>query len=137
MEKLPLVIVLLAALLIPLMMGKFKINVFPSIVAEIIVGIILGKSVLNIIEIGDYLEIFSSFGVVFLVFLSGMEIDFSLFKKKEETSDEDTKAVNPLKIALTAYLTMLVLSFAVSYFFILVVYLKITGCYLLFSPLSP
>ncbi|NKZ27887.1 cation:proton antiporter family protein [Vagococcus lutrae] len=117
MEKLPLVIVLLAALLIPLMMGKFKINVFPSIVAEIIVGIILGKSVLNIIEIGDYLEIFSSFGVVFLVFLSGMEIDFSLFKKKEETSDEDTKAVNPLKIALTAYLTMLVLSFAVSYFF--------------------
>lgn len=117
MEKLPLVIVLLAALLIPLMMGKFKINVFPSIVAEIIVGIILGKSVLNIIEIGDYLEIFSSFGVVFLVFLSGMEIDFSLFKKKEETSDEDTKAVNPLKIALTSYLTMLVLSFAVSYFF--------------------
>lgn len=117
MEKLPLVIVLLAALLIPLMMGKFKINVFPSIVAEIIVGIILGKSVLNIIEIGDYLEIFSSFGVVFLVFLSGMEIDFSLFKKKEETSDDDTKTVNPLKIALTAYLTMLVLSFAVSYFF--------------------
>ncbi|QZN89050.1 cation:proton antiporter [Vagococcus lutrae] len=117
MEKLPLVIVLLAALLIPLMMGKFKINVFPSIVAEIIVGIILGKSVLNIIEIGDYLEIFSSFGVVFLVFLSGMEIDFSLFKKKEETSDDDTKAINPLKVALTAYLTMLVLSFAVSYFF--------------------
>ena len=138
MEKLPLVIVLLAALLIPLMMGKFKINVFPSIVAEIIVGIILGKSVLNIIEIGDYLEIFSSFGVVFLVFLSGMEIDFSLFKKKEETSDDDTKAVNPLKIALTKifdYASPIVCQSVT--FFILVVYLKITGCYLLFSPLLP
>ena len=45
MEKLSLVIVLLAALMIPLLMGKFNVNVFPSIVAEILVGILLGRSI--------------------------------------------------------------------------------------------
>lgn len=117
MEKLSLVIVLLAALMIPLLMGRFKVNVFPSIVAEILVGILLGRSVLGIVEVDQYLEIFSSLGVVFLVFLSGMEIDFTLFKGKKAGSQTPQNEPNPLKLAVYSYASMLLVSLAVSLFF--------------------
>ncbi|MGY3745942.1 cation:proton antiporter domain-containing protein [Vagococcus salmoninarum] len=117
MEKLSLVIVLLAALMIPLLMGRFKVNVFPSIVAEILVGILLGRSVLGIVEVDQYLEIFSSLGVVFLVFLSGMEIDFTLFKGKKASSQTPQNEPNPLQLAVYSYVSMLLVSLAVSLFF--------------------
>lgn len=42
MDQVSLVIILLAALLIPLIMAKFKINSLPTAVMEIIVGIVIG-----------------------------------------------------------------------------------------------
>lgn len=53
MDQVSLVIILLAALLIPLIMAKFKINSLPTAVMEIIIGIILGPSVFNFVNTSD------------------------------------------------------------------------------------
>ena len=43
-------IVMLAALVIPIMMARFKVSSVPTAVAEIMVGILLGKSAFNIVQ---------------------------------------------------------------------------------------
>ncbi|KZU97340.1 hypothetical protein A1D15_0119 [Lactiplantibacillus plantarum] len=82
MDQVSLVIILLAALLIPLIMAKFKINSLPTAVMEIIVGIVIGPSVFNFVNTSDLISQLSTIGVIVLLFLSGLEIDFSLFKKR-------------------------------------------------------
>ena len=80
MERLSMFLVILAALLIPILMARFKITGVPTAVAEIVMGILIGKSGLNIIQTTPELTQLSSLGVIILMFLSGMEIDFDLFK---------------------------------------------------------
>ena len=90
---------------------------FLRLLLKFSVGILLGRSVLGIVEVDQYLEIFSSLGVVFLVFLSGMEIDFTLFKGKKAGSQTPQNEPNPLKLAGISYASMLLVSLAVSLFF--------------------
>ena len=44
-------------------------------------GIIIGHSLLNIVERDSVLNILSTLGFIFLMFLSGLEIDFKAFKR--------------------------------------------------------
>ena len=44
-------------------------------------GIVIGHSFLNIVERDSVLNILSTLGFIFLMFLSGLEIDFKAFKK--------------------------------------------------------
>ena len=76
-----LMITVIAAFATPMILARFNIKLLPTSVAEIIVGIIIGKSCLNLVHIDSILTSMSTFGVILLLFLSGMEIDFSLFKK--------------------------------------------------------
>ncbi|GKS81246.1 potassium transporter [Ligilactobacillus pabuli] len=81
-----LVVVALAAYVTPMLLARFKVSFLPSSIAEILVGIILGKSFLNVIHTTDVLTTMSTLGVVLLLFLSGMEIDFTLFKKTDTST---------------------------------------------------
>lgn len=47
MNQISLLIILLAALVIPLAMARFKITFLPTAVVEIIVGVLLGPSLFN------------------------------------------------------------------------------------------
>ncbi len=85
-------IVLLAALIVPIVMARFNIRSVPTAVAEILIGIILGKSALNIITDGTQLKLLSDIGVVLLMFLSGMEIDVSALLPRKGRTDVDPAA---------------------------------------------
>src|SRR6478609_381991 len=74
-----LLIVILVAFLTPIILHKFKLNIIPVVVAEIIMGLIIGKSGFNLVETDMWLETLSTLGFIFLMFLSGLEIDFSAF----------------------------------------------------------
>ena len=50
MEFLSLVIVVVAAFLTPIIVNRLNINFLPVVVAEILMGIIIGHSLLNIVE---------------------------------------------------------------------------------------
>lgn len=80
-----LVIVILAAFLTPILLHRLKLNIIPVVVAEIIVGLIIGESGFQLVHPDMWLETLSLLGFIFLMFLSGVEIDFSAFaggKKK-------------------------------------------------------
>ncbi|WEV70925.1 cation:proton antiporter [Lactobacillus sp. ESL0785] len=112
--NLSLVIVSVAAFLTPTLLAKLKISLIPTTVAEIVVGVILGKSCLNIIHINSVLTTLSTLGTIMLLFLSGMEIDFSLFKKSKPTTALAAKKAQkmpketPLKVAIIGYSLTLV-----------------------------
>ena len=57
-------IVSLAALVIPIVMARFRINAIPTAVAEIVTGIILGKSLLDTIKITSSVSLLSNLGVI-------------------------------------------------------------------------
>ena len=115
MTNLALVIVLLAALMTPLLMAKFKMTYLPTAVAEIIVGIILGTSGFHLIVATPTLTELSTLGVTVLIFLSGMEIDFDLFKKQPAPTDPQLKVQpSPVKLAVISFAFVLVISFGLS-----------------------
>ncbi|GAY73870.1 Na+/H+ antiporter-like protein [Lentilactobacillus kosonis] len=117
MNQLSLVLILLAALIIPLIMAKFKISFLPTAVVEIIVGVILGPSLLNVIQGNPTLNLLQNVGVIVLLFLSGMEIDFSLFKRHHvnssvlEQRDKKTQSkYSVVFLALLSYASIIVAS---------------------------
>ena len=75
MNGLSLLLTTFLALVIPIVMARFKVTTVPTAVAEIIVGIIMGKSALNLVTINSQLTFLSNLGVIILMFLSGMEND--------------------------------------------------------------
>lgn len=115
-----LVIVLIFAFLTPLVLDRFRISFMPVVIAEIIMGLIIGKSGFDLIRGGSWLDILSTLGFIFLMFLSGLEIDFSAFKmsnKKIKMSNGKTEP-NRLTVSIVIFLGIFVLSIGLSYLFV-------------------
>jgi Kef-type K+ transport system membrane component KefB/Trk K+ transport system NAD-binding subunit len=114
LDFIPLLLVLLLAFGVPLALARFRW--LPIVVGEILAGIIIGKSGLNLVAESAMLDIFSNIGLAFLMFLAGLEIDFDrllpnrrrgrLEKSPPKSSDG---APNFLGYAILAYLLTLVL----------------------------
>lgn len=116
-----LVVVLIIAFLTPLLLHRFKLSI-PVVVAEIIMGLIIGKSGLNLVVQGDtWLETLSVLGFIFLMFLSGLEIDFSSFEKgkKKQFLPNGKEAPNTFSAALIIFFGIFILSLLLSYAFVL------------------
>ncbi|MFD2679724.1 monovalent cation:proton antiporter family protein [Bacillus seohaeanensis] len=118
-----LVIVILAAFLTPILLHRFKLNFIPVVVAEIIMGLIIGKSGFDLVGQDMWLETLSTFGFIFLMFLSGVEIDFSAFsssKEKREKLPNGKDEPNRPLIATIIFIGIFIVSLGLSYLFVLV-----------------
>ncbi|TDM88397.1 potassium transporter [Lactobacillus crispatus] len=117
MAQLSLFLVVLLALVIPIFMARFKISTVPTAIAEIIVGIIVGSSGFNIVVSIHDLTFLSNLGVILLMFLSGMEINFDLLQRKNnpKAKSQAGKTVDPLPTALTAFAGIVVMAFVLAY----------------------
>lgn len=73
-----LVIIFVAITLIPLLARKVRM---PVIIAEIIFGIIIGRSLFDIVPTDSLIDFFSSFGLVYLLFLAGLDINFTRLRR--------------------------------------------------------
>jgi Kef-type K+ transport system membrane component KefB len=71
-----LLIVVAVAFACPFVLGLFPRVRLPSVVLEIVAGIVAGPSVLGIVEIDESVEVVAILGLAFLLFLAGLEIDF-------------------------------------------------------------
>ena len=110
-----LMIVTGVAFFIPILLQRFKLKAIPIVVAEIIAGIIIGKSGLDLVDVDNaWLALLSSLGLIFLMFLSGLEIDFDSFKVKKEKVAKKTKQFNPFFISTIVFALMLLLSYGLS-----------------------
>ncbi len=72
---------LLVTVLAALLPGASKMIKLPAVVLEILCGIVLGQSVLNLQLGGDWLGFLAELGFLILMFQAGMEIDFSMLRK--------------------------------------------------------
>lgn len=105
-----LVIVVSMAFIIPVLLHKFRLDIIPVVVAEIIAGIIIGRSGFDLVTPDIWLETLSLLGFIFLMFLSGLEIDFSAFvNKKKKQSDG-----NPFIIATLIFSGIFVIAYGLS-----------------------
>ncbi|HDD7393350.1 TPA: monovalent cation:proton antiporter family protein [Staphylococcus aureus] len=121
MEFLSLVIVVLAAFLTPIIVNRLNINFLPVVVAEILMGIVIGNSFLNIVERDSILNILSTLGFIFLMFLSGLEIDFKAFKKdkraRQGQNDDESSIPGHLNLVLTVFAFIMIISILLAYVF--------------------
>lgn len=110
-----LMIVVAIAFCIPILLHKLKLKAIPVVVAEILAGLIIGKSGFNLISGDAWLELLSLFGLIYLMFLSGLEIDFSQFRSKKNSKQQ----ANPMIIACIVFIGILIVSFGLAYGFTL------------------
>jgi Kef-type K+ transport system membrane component KefB len=58
----------------------------PALIGEILAGVIVGPSVLGLVEIGEVLEVFAELGVIFLLFWVGLETRISEMREVGRTA---------------------------------------------------
>ncbi|MBN1815528.1 MAG: cation:proton antiporter [Anaerolineae bacterium] len=84
----PLLLVTGLAVTVPLIAARFRRIRVPVVVLEILAGIVIGRSGLNIVGYQPTLDFLAEFGFAFLMFLAGLEVDFSLILPRAEESKE-------------------------------------------------
>jgi len=72
-----LLIVCVVAFAAPFLLGLFPGVRLPSVVLEIVAGIVVGPSVLRLVEADQAVAVVALIGLTFVLFLAGLEIDFS------------------------------------------------------------
>jgi Kef-type K+ transport system membrane component KefB len=71
-----LVLVVAVAFFAPFVLGLFPRVRLPSVVLEIVAGIVIGPSVLGLVEVDESVEVIALIGLAFVLFLAGLEIEF-------------------------------------------------------------
>ena len=79
MQFLGMLVVILFATLIG---GQFSARLkLPAVVGELLAGIIIGPAVFNLVQPSEIIKVFSDIGVIFLMFLAGLDSDIKTLKK--------------------------------------------------------
>lgn len=119
----PLAFLVAVAVIIPVLLSVFKLKMIPSLVVEIIAGIIIavvpftrnlfattneeGFFILSNFPEGLYI-----IGMSIMLFMSGFESDFSLLKKPKK---DEQKHLNVVLCAVIIYILVIALSIGVGY----------------------
>jgi Kef-type K+ transport system membrane component KefB len=72
-----LLVVATVAVLAPILADLTPRVRVPIVVAEVVLGVIVGPEVLDLAHVDDFIDALSTFGLAFLFFLAGLEIDFA------------------------------------------------------------
>lgn len=107
--------VMAVAFCAPLALGFFPRFRIPSVVIELTLGIILGPAVLDLLHVDDVVTVMSTLGLSFLLFMAGLELDFSVLRGRY------------LRLATTGFIASLVLA--------VIANLALYGAGLVLSPL--
>ena len=79
MKFLGMLVVILIATLIG---GQFSARLkLPAVVGELLAGIIIGPAVFNLVQPSGIIKVFSDIGVIFLMFLAGLDSDIKTLKR--------------------------------------------------------
>lgn len=74
-------VVLLIILFAPIIMGKLRI---PHIIGMVLAGMLIGKYGFNILERDSSFELFGKVGLLYIMFLAGLEMDLESVKKNSK-----------------------------------------------------
>lgn len=108
-----LLLVTALAAFVPLLAARMRPVRLPIVVAEITVGIIIGRSGLNLIEESNILNFLAEFGFVYLMFISGLEVIPGNILPPS-VQGHTRRWLHPLVLGMAIFLTTLGLSFALA-----------------------
>lgn len=97
-------IVLVIILFAPILLNRIRV---PHIIGLIIAGVIIGPNGLNLLARDSSFEIFGNVGILYLMFLAGLEIDMYDFKKGKKDG---------IIFGLYTFLIPMILGTAISYY---------------------
>jgi Kef-type K+ transport system membrane component KefB len=80
-----LLIVVAVAFTVPLLLGLAPALRLPSVVLELVAGIVIGPSVLGWVEVDAPIRVLALIGLAFLLFLAGLEIEFDRLRGRRLT----------------------------------------------------
>jgi monovalent cation:H+ antiporter-2, CPA2 family len=116
-----LLVVVTVAFVTPILLHRLKLFFIPVVVAEIIMGLVIGKSGFNIVHEDMWLSTLSTLGFIFLMFLSGLEIDFSAFTGggKPKKLPNGKNEPNTFLVSTMIFAGIFIFSLGLSYLFVL------------------
>jgi Kef-type K+ transport system membrane component KefB len=104
-------IVVALAFIVPILLHRLRMRFVPVVVAEIAVGIVVGKTGFNLIAEDPWLELLSMLGLIYLMFLSGLELNFSMLRSPAKKAG----SVKPIPASLVMLAGIFLLSFGLSF----------------------
>jgi monovalent cation:H+ antiporter-2, CPA2 family len=109
------------AFLTPILLHRFKLHFIPVVVAEIIMGLVIGKSGFNVVHEDMWLSTLSTLGFIFLMFLSGLEIDFTAFAggNRRKVLPTGKREPNSFVVAALIFAGIFIFSLGLSFLFVL------------------
>lgn len=99
-------LILLIILLSPILLRKLNI---PGIIGLIISGVIIGPYGLNILEKNSAVDLFSTIGLLYIMFIAGLELDMNQFKANRNKS---------LLFGFFTFIIPMTIGFPVCYYFL-------------------
>ncbi len=112
---LPLLLIAALAFVVPIVVARLRWFQAPAVVLEIICGIAVGRSGLDLVEHNEVLGFLSLFGFVYLMFLAGLEIDFRRLKVQWGARREGGLFNNAFFMAAALFAGTAVLSLAAAW----------------------
>src|SRR3990167_9755405 len=99
-------LILLIILLSPILLRKINI---PGIIGLIISGVVVGPYGLNILEKNSAIDLFSTIGLLYIMFIAGLELDMNEFKSNRNKS---------LLFGFFTFIFLLIIGFPVCFYFL-------------------
>ncbi|MEZ4767265.1 MAG: monovalent cation:proton antiporter family protein [Caldilineales bacterium] len=110
---LPVLLVVGLAFVVPLVLQRFRRLQIPVVVGEIFAGMVIGRSGLNLVVDDPVLNVLAALGFAFLMFLSGLEIDFSVLASLRRTSTRLME--NPVFVGFSILALTIALAFVIAF----------------------
>ena len=114
-EYLPLLLITALAVIVPVFASRMRIVRLPIVVGEILAGILIGRSGLNIVEPSPTLSFLAEFGFTFLMFLSGLEVSFDMLRSGAAGGKKGSTWKQPVPLALISFGLTVLLALGVGF----------------------
>ena len=94
-----LLLITVLAVVVPILTSRIRRLRLPIVVGEIFAGVIIGHSGFNLVDSSPILQFLAEFGFAYLMFLSGLEVDFNLLLPTRGNSAKHAWWKQPLPVA--------------------------------------
>jgi Kef-type K+ transport system membrane component KefB len=103
------------AVIVPVVISRIPKVRVPIVVGEILAGMLIGRSGLNLVQPAPTLTFLADFGFVFLMFLSGLEVDFGLLLKSKHEAGRTHRWTEPIPLGFIFFALTLIMAIGVGY----------------------
>ena len=110
-----LLLIMILAVVVPFLASRIQKIRFPLIVGEILAGIIIGKSGFNLVESTPTLDFLAEFGFTFLMFISGLEVNFDALFSDSFAKDKTARWQSPLSLATLCFTLTLLMAILIGF----------------------